>query len=163
MSKKYYYLDAAEEVLGPFPLVELDALHKSGKITAVTKICEEGTQNWMPFYEIPRPAAPKQKLPEAAEMPKASQAKQVTERKPPKYQGVTRNQGAALIAILLVGIGAPFLVFLKPVPQWEYEVVSGSYGNFLAEMNKHGSEGWELVTSRPVEDGFEGIVKRPKR
>ena len=163
MSKKYYYLDAANEVLGPFTLVELDALHKSGKITEFTEICEEGKDNWMSFYEIPRPAAPKQKLPEAAESPKASQAKQVTERKPPEYQGITKDQGSALIAILLVAIGAPFWVFLKPVPQWEYEVVSASYDTFLAEMNKHCSKGWELVTSRPVADGFEGIVKRPKR
>ena len=62
MSKKYYYLDAAEEVSGPLELAELDALHKSGKIMSNTQVCVEGTENWIQFYLLPRPAPPIQKV-----------------------------------------------------------------------------------------------------
>ena len=69
--KNYYYLDSAEEVQGPFTLSDLDSMHKSGKITSATQVCEEGTQNWLPFYRVPRSVAPQQ-APKAASSPAAA-------------------------------------------------------------------------------------------
>lgn len=50
--KNLYYLDSTGEVQGPLALTELEAMHKGGKLTAVTKVCEEGTQRWMAFHEL---------------------------------------------------------------------------------------------------------------
>ncbi|MFM7180187.1 MAG: GYF domain-containing protein [Verrucomicrobiales bacterium] len=47
--KNFYYVDATQEVQGPLPLEELDALHRCGKITAMTQVCLEGTEVWTPF------------------------------------------------------------------------------------------------------------------
>lgn len=66
--KNYYYLDSAEEVQGSFTLSDLDSMHKSGKITAATQVCEESTQNWMTFFQVPRSVAPQQ-APKAASLP----------------------------------------------------------------------------------------------
>lgn len=50
--KNYYYLDDINEVQGPLPLKELDALYKARRITASTQVCEEGTENWTPFFQV---------------------------------------------------------------------------------------------------------------
>ena len=68
--KNYYYLDSSEEVQGPFKVSDLDSMHKGGRITSTTQICEEGTQNWMPFFQVPRPTVPKQ-LPVVASIQKS--------------------------------------------------------------------------------------------
>lgn len=66
--KNYYYLDSSEEVQGPFTLSDLDSMHKGGKITAATQVCEESTENWMPFFQVPRSTAPQQ-TPKVASSP----------------------------------------------------------------------------------------------
>jgi hypothetical protein len=168
MSKKYYYLDATEEVCGPFELPELDSMHKSGKIMSNTQVCEEGTEKWTHFYLLPRPSAPKQKVIRREEEMPRELLKTEPKQKRQEFQGITKNQGFALIVILLVGIGAPFWVYLKPIPKWEYKTVEIladtdisansdsakrlSYKTIKdyklrSELSSLGSDGWELVST----------------
>ena len=49
--KNYYYLGDSGEVLGPVPFYLLYEHYQSGKIAAVTQICEEGTKKWTSFHE----------------------------------------------------------------------------------------------------------------
>jgi hypothetical protein len=169
MSKKYYYADASEQVQGPFSLPELDALHKSGKVAANTQVCEEGTENWTQLFLVPRLASPKQKLPDVVvEAPKELQAKSTSKHNKSEFKGITKSQGSILIALLLIGSGAPFWVFLKPVPKWEYTIIAPSDSAFESVMNEHGSNGWELISTRRASDSdskmsYECILKRPKR
>ncbi len=86
--------------------------------------------------------------------------------------GVTAMQGYIIIAILLIGLGAPIFGVLKPTPKWEYKVekVTGLYEFAeLYEINQKiepfGKDGWELVTAtrlqgRRVE--YEMVFKRRK-
>ena len=167
MDKNYYYSDLAEQVHGPLTLPELDAMHKAGKIASNTQVCEEGTENWTQFYLLSRPTPPIQKVIKKEEEKPKEVVKSEPKQKRQEFQGITKGQGSALIAILLVGIGAPFWVFLKPVPQWEYNIVAPSDTMFVSEMDRYGKEGWELVSARrAVDDGegaYECILKRPKR
>jgi hypothetical protein len=68
MYNNYYYLDTKEEVQGPLALSDLDLLYKSGVLTAATLVCAEGTQNWIPFFQLPRPA-PEQQEPKKVDLP----------------------------------------------------------------------------------------------
>lgn len=125
--KNYYYLDSSEEVQGPFTLSDLDLMHKGGKMTAVTQICEEGTQNWMPFFQVPRSTALKQ-TPKAASPPSPTNTtlvncsacgKSVSRRAPacpncgepinePKAKSPQETLG---IFILLLPLGAALLIW----------------------------------------------------
>ena len=49
--KNLYYLDKSGEVKGPFSSEEMTALHRSGQVSATTQVCEEGTEDWMPYYK----------------------------------------------------------------------------------------------------------------
>jgi hypothetical protein len=49
--KNFYYVDDIGEVQGPLTPQELEALHRSGRVTATTQVCEEGTENWRPYYQ----------------------------------------------------------------------------------------------------------------
>ena len=49
--KNFYYLDKSGEVKGPFSSKEMTALHRSGKVSGTTQVCEEGTEDWMPYYK----------------------------------------------------------------------------------------------------------------
>jgi GYF domain 2 len=60
--KNYYYLNDIGEVAGPIPLAELDALHKAQRISASTQVCEDGTEKWMPFFQVVRPALPRERI-----------------------------------------------------------------------------------------------------
>ena len=48
---KTYYLDKSGEVKGPFSSEEMTVLHRSGQVSATTQVCEEGTEDWMPYYQ----------------------------------------------------------------------------------------------------------------
>ena len=48
---KTYYLDKSGEVKGPFSSEEMTVLHRSGQVSATTQVCEEGTEDWMPYYK----------------------------------------------------------------------------------------------------------------
>jgi hypothetical protein len=49
--KSLYYVDKSGEVQGPISPQELKALHRNGKINADTEVCEEGKENWQPYYQ----------------------------------------------------------------------------------------------------------------
>jgi hypothetical protein len=67
--KKFYYLDASDQVKGPLSLQELDALHKSGNVSATTQVCEEGKENWTPFFQVVRPIEPRPQIIKKKEEP----------------------------------------------------------------------------------------------
>ena len=50
--KNYYYLDNYGSVQGPVNYEQLEALHKTGRINSSTQVCEEGAEEWVPFYQL---------------------------------------------------------------------------------------------------------------
>lgn len=114
--------------------------------------------------EAPKPPEPpKPPAPAAVQVP--------IPPKSPVYQGITSGQANIIIALLaLAFIGFPlFRSFIGAVfPQrWEYEVVAVSDFTFAEDMNKLGSQGWEVVSARRAVGEFtsakyEMILKRPK-
>ena len=168
-----YYVDNAGEVQGPVSPQELETLHRSGQVSATTQVCEEGTENWMPYYQAAgtdtsNPSKTKtKKEPESKPSKKEQEAAQPSARNT-EFGGITKGQGTVLIILLLIGIGAPFWVFLKPTPNWEYQTVeilaetSGTASilgenyeklayktipEFSTKLDSMGSQGWELVSS----------------
>lgn len=101
--KSYYYLDSSEEVVGPFKLSDLDSIYQDGSITGATQVCEEGTQNWMPFFKVPRPTAPQQ-IPTAVSSPDINLPSSI-----PKTAGLAT-------ASLVCGITSLFLLLLTGIP-----------------------------------------------
>lgn len=49
----WYYADARNQPVGPFPVAELERLAASGVITPKTQVFEEGGNEWRNFAEIP--------------------------------------------------------------------------------------------------------------
>jgi len=82
--------------------------------------------------------------------------------------GISALQGYIIILLLLIGLGAPLVGWLKPAPKWEYTVISPEDANLNSKMQEMGTEGWELVfarraTSKYSDSGsYEMILKRPK-
>ena len=101
--KSYYYLNSSEEVVGPFKLSDLDSIYQDGKITGATQVCEEGNQNWMPFFKVPRPTAPQQ-IPTAVSKPDINLPSSI-----PKTAGLAT-------ASLVCGITSLFLLLLTGIP-----------------------------------------------
>jgi len=101
--KSYYYLDSSEEVVGPFKLSDLDSIYQDGRITGATQVCEEGNQNWMPFFKVPRPTAPQQ-IPTAVSSPDINLPSSI-----PKTAGLAT-------ASLVCGITSLFLLLLTGIP-----------------------------------------------
>lgn len=167
--KNYYYVDDIGEVQGPVTPQELESLDRSGRITSDTQVCEEGAESWQSYYQVAGGPPRKIKLPKLVQSVPQAEPKAINEAPYENvFQGVTRSQGTILIVLLLIGIGAPFWVFLQPTPTWEYQTVeilaetSGTAAligenyekiayktvpGFSAELDSMGSEGWELVSS----------------
>jgi len=88
----------------------------------------------------------------------------------PGPKSISHNQGAIIIVLILVAIGAPFFGEFKKPPQWEYTIDSPSDERLGDEMAKMGDDGWELVFARRAVSGtgdfavsnYEMIFKRPK-
>lgn len=161
---KYYYLDGVGNVKGPLSLVELDVLNKRGGIASSTKVCAEGTENWILFCQVPRPAAQMPKPNKATETVKKSKLAQ----KKVEHVGITKFQGTCIIFFLFIGFGLPVGHLLKPIPKWEYTIISPTDLQFEIKMDEAGEEGWELVFARRASSGesefcYECIMKRPKK
>ena len=65
--KNFYYLDKSGEVKGPFSSEQMRELNLSEKVSGATQVCEEGTENWMPYYQTaiglpPRKQGPERKV-----------------------------------------------------------------------------------------------------
>jgi ribosomal protein L37AE/L43A/nitrate reductase NapE component len=120
--------------------------------------------------EVPKPPEPLK--PTTTPTPPAPPAVPVPiPPKSPAYQGITSSQANTIIALLVLAfIVFPLLrSFIGAVfPQrWEYEVVAVSDYTFTEDMNKLGSQGWEVVSARRAAGEFtsakyEMILKRPK-
>jgi hypothetical protein len=169
--KNYYYLDDISEVQGPLSLQDLAAMHRSGRINSTTQVCEEGSENWKPYFQVAGGAAPSAQLPKKVIQPAKDAAppikveKSEPQSKQTEIQGITKGQGTFLIVLLLIGIGAPFWVFLKPTPKWDYQTVEilaktssaasidenyeklayKTVPDFSSRLESLGSQGWELV------------------
>ncbi len=46
IAMNWYYLNTAEEIIGPLPEIGLHALRKSGIIQDETRVCREGDEAW---------------------------------------------------------------------------------------------------------------------
>ncbi len=172
--KNSYYVDNAGEVQGPVSSQELETLHRSGQVSAITQVCEEGTENWVPYYQAAGaqesgPQPKKQSDPTKEKKPPndKTQQKIMSEPTAPAFQGVTKSQGTAIIVLLLIAIGAPFFSLLKPTDKWEYMIESPSDYTFSSTMDRYGEQGWELVFARRASDSsgsmsYECIFKRRK-
>lgn len=82
-------------------------------------------------------------------------------------QSVTRMQGYVVIVLLLVGLGTPLFGILRPMPRWEYKIVSPSDTMLEDEIGRMGNQGWELITARRAsskygDPSYEMIFKRPQ-
>lgn len=51
----WYYLNARNEILGPFPMKDIHSLYARGIITKETLVAKEGDDNWFPLAELLRP------------------------------------------------------------------------------------------------------------
>lgn len=51
----WYYLNARNEILGPFSMKDIQSLFARGVITKETLIAKEGDNNWFPLAELLRP------------------------------------------------------------------------------------------------------------
>lgn len=51
----WYYLNARNEILGPFPMKDIQSLYARGIITKETLVAKEGDDNWFPLAELLRP------------------------------------------------------------------------------------------------------------
>jgi GYF domain 2 len=128
---RLYYLDSAGEVQGPVTSDQLQSLYRSGGITEGTQVCVEGGENWQPYYQsqVAQIEQPKRsQLFSSTTKTNAETTKREMNSK--DKPGITKAQGATLIILLLIGIGASFWVFLKPTPKWEYRTLE-----VLAETN----------------------------
>lgn len=74
------------------------------------------------------------------------------------------------VAVCLIAVGLAYaLVSSNRVPRWEYQVVSPSDFQLEQELNRLGSEGWDIVAARRATSAseytaaYELILKRPRR
>jgi len=165
---KFYYVDSSGNVQGPLTVDQLRSLHRSGVVSATTQVCVDGKDEWQPLYEIqefkPQQTKKSHPVPEKAKTTFEGTPSSQHQMKN-QQEGVTRTQGKILIVLILIGMGAPFLVFLKPTPKWEYQtlqVFAETQDNIFDEnlkklsyktipdisnkINSLGTSGWELVT-----------------
>jgi hypothetical protein len=98
-------------------------------------------------------------------IPPAPQATAKPARAAPRP--MTFVQANVVIFLLLTGLGLPVLGWLRPVPAWDYKIVSPGDLTFDTEMERLGHDGWEVVSARRATSGqyssasYEMILKRP--
>src|ERR1035437_3025187 len=91
----YYYSDASNQPVGPYPLSELKNLARSGVITSATNVIEQGSSTWRTWGDIEAEQRP-------AEIAQAvvSQARQIQGHFQASLAEI--EWGAALYGLLLV-------------------------------------------------------------
>lgn len=105
-------------------------------------------------------------------MPPPRPTKSTRETTANAFQLTTRHAQiifGALAAGLLMQFISTVGQFIKPVTKWEYKIESPSDYSFTSEMDRLGSEGWEMISARRASSefgttvGYEVIFKRPSR
>ena len=148
--KNSYYVDDIGEVQGPLTPQELEALHRSGQITATTQICEEGTENWLSYSQAagePAPAPPP--------LPKATVAKQPEQEK--KMSGF----GFDAAAIAAQGRAEDMYIVIQVILTEKFlGTGSGvsSLTNLQATINKQVAKGYRLHTISTTSSGSKGFL-----
>ena len=175
----YFYTDETGGVVGPVSREILQKLTDAGMTAPNCQACYEGSEDWQPLTAFVRPTEKAQEKP----LPAKSSPVQAVVAVPPDRRldvsdpGFTRSQGYAVIALLCIGLGFPFLSFLKPAPRWKYKklvfLTDGrhdrtgfgalSYSSIKLDeslLESMGSQGWELVTSYlEIETAFPNFGK----
>ncbi len=169
MGNRFYYTNAANEVVGPCTTLQLMALHKAGTLTDTSLVCADGSSEWVELKTI-YPAARlarmnKESAEKAAAPPSAGDAASGTDREDVRRAPLpaTWMQAAVIIALLAFGLAVPHIAALRPVQKWEYKKViftSEGYDRIGAGALKYstihiddrlldmmGSEGWEMTGS----------------
>lgn len=163
-----YYLWISGEEHGPYALEQIRAAVENGTINAQQTARTEDNSDWKPISQLVHltAAKPAAKPQQPAQQSKPAQAPttQTTSTPSSSSGGITRNQGSIIVALLCIGLGFPFLSFLKPAPRWEYKKLvfltdgqpartgfgARDYNSIKLDeslLESMGSQGWELVTS----------------
>jgi hypothetical protein len=164
-----YYTDNSGDVQGPVSKNDLEDLHRSGQISATTKICQEGSENWIPFYQFAVPDLPK---PQENQKQKSTDPTQ--EARPNVKSSTAESDDHWLhkryfipLIIALSGFGFLFSQTMNRPQEWEYETMEilaasqafpDSSGNFAkldtrtipdisARLKAMGLLEWELIDS----------------
>ena len=163
-----YYLWISGEEHGPYTLDQIRAAVNDGTVNAQQTARAADSSEWKPLSQVvdlapAKSAAKSQKATQPSKSAEAPAAQ--TTSTPSSSSGcITRTQGSIIVALLCIGLGFPFLSFLKPAPRWEYkklvfltDVRHGrtglgalSYNSINLDeslLDSMGSRGWELVTS----------------
>jgi len=131
--------------------------------------CKETIEVPLRNQRVQAPKPPEPPKPTPALTPPAPAAAPIPP-KSPAYQGISSSQGNIIIVLLILAfIIFPLLrSFIGAVfPQrWEYNVVAVSDYTFTEDMNKLGSQGWEVVSARRAAGQYESakyemILRRP--
>ena len=132
--------------------------------------CKETIEVPVRSQQVDEPKLPAPSKPAPAQATPPPSAKP-SPTKFPAIQTIISNQGNVIIGLLILGtIIFPLLhTFYRAFfPQrWEYAVVAVSDYSFTEDMNKIGSQGWEVVSARRAAGQYETakyemIFKRPK-
>lgn len=147
--KNSYYVDDIGEVQGPVTSQELKALHQSGRVTAATQVCEEGTENWRPYYQAAGAATDSPPpLPEAT-------------MEQPKQEMRKSGFGPDAHAIAAQGSAGDMYVVIQVVLTEKFlGTGSGttSLTNLQATINRQVANGYRLHTISTTSSGSKGFL-----
>jgi hypothetical protein len=164
-----YYTDNSGDVQGPVSKNDLEELHRSGQISATTKVCQEGSENWIPFYQFAtaNPTQPQENRKQKSTEP-IQEARSNVKSSPSESDDQWLHKSHFIpLMILLLGFGFLFFQTMKRPQEWEYETMeilaaseafSGSSGNLAkldtrtipdisARLKAMGLLEWELIDS----------------
>lgn len=147
--KNSYYVDNLGEVQGPISPQELKELHRSGQVNAVTQVCEEGTENWLPYYQAAG----------AATDSPLSLPKTIMEE--PQQEVRKSGFGPDAHAIAAQGRAGDMYVVIQVVLAEKFlGTGSGttSLTNLQATINKQVANGYRLHTISTTSSGSKGFL-----
>ena len=147
--KKLFYIDDLGDVQGPITPQELKELHKSDQINSVTQVCEEGAENWQPYYQA------------AGASPASPSALPNTIGEQPKQEKKSFRFGPDASAIAAQGRAGDMYVVIQVVLTEKFlGTGSGieSLTNLQAEINKQVANGYRLHTISTTASGSKGFL-----
>lgn len=100
MAEQFYYVDGANQRIGPVPWEVLVQLHQAGGVTDVTLTAPEGAADWVPFAELRRSREKPASLPPVPGQPHRT----VTQKRPRKKTRKTAWIVAAVLVAMTMAI-----------------------------------------------------------